>query len=452
MLRGERRGRGLKGEMNFARNAAGLLLTSAVGIPISFATSVVLARFLSVEDRGIYSLLTTFALVAVILGQMGWPTASIYRLRRVGSPAQRVATTGVVAVVVISTMIVLSCWQLRPLLSERFLNDAPARLFHLAVAAIPLQLLSLFFGSLARGTDRFVIQNAYKVLLDIGTLAIVCWALIVRDGALLELMVASLAIQAVCCSGYALAVLRHTGLSFGFDWRETRESMAFGLKSYLQALAGQIHERIDVFMIAYLLRDPEQVAFYAIAVGIVQRIMIVPTSIGSAAYPQLAGLGRAAGAEFAARINRQSLLSVLAAALVLALIVPWAVPLVFGEPYRASVMPLEVLLPGVAMFSIYKTLSRYFTAIDRQQANISTQIVSVIVNVLLNLWWIPLFGIMGAALASLASYALEAVLISIVFSRSTGVRLRTFLVVRREDFVQLRTHGTSFLRRVRTRD
>lgn len=435
--------------MNFARNVVGILFTSAVNIPLAFLASVLLARFLSVEDRGIYSLVSAFAMVMVMLGQMGWPTASIYRLRRVGSLPAQVATSGVLAILLISTIIVLVCIGLRPIISERFLNDVPPLVFHLALALIPLQLISLLFGSLARGINRFAIQNWYKFLLAGGNLAILTWVLFFRGGTLVEVMVASLTIQAVCVAGYVVSVLRHTGLSLHFDWRETRESVVFGMKSYLQALAGQIHERIDVFMIAYFLRDPEQVAYYTIAVGLVQRMMIVPESVGAAAYPQLAGLGVTSGAEFVSRISRQSFLAVLTAVLMLALVAPWFVPWVFGEPYRASVLPLVVLLPGIALFTIYKTLSRYFTSIDHQQANIATQALSVAVNIVLNLWWIPRFGILGAAMASLASYTLEAVLISIVFVRFTGVQLRSFLVVQRRDIDELHRRLLNFWQRVR---
>ncbi len=435
--------------MNFARNATGLLLTSAIGAPIAFLTSVLLARFLSVEDRGLYSLVTTFVMIAMIIGQLGWPTASIYRLRRAGSPPAQVASTGLLAVLVISTVILLACIGLRPILSENFLNDVPNRVFQLALAMIPLQLLSLLIGSFARGIDRFIIQNVYRFTLDVGTLSVLTWVLVFQGGALFETMVAVLTIQTLCVGGYALSVLRHTGLALRFDGHETRQSIVFGLKSYAQALAGQIHERIDVFMIAYFLRDPEQVAFYTIAVGLVQRIMVVPTSISSAAYPQLAGLGPKAGAEFISRVNRQSFLAVTGAAIGLALIVPWFVPFVFGEPYRASVQPLLVLLPGIAVFTIYKSLSRYFTAVNRQQANIWTQIASVIVNVGLNLIWIPKFGILGAALASLASYGLEAFLISLIFSRVSGIHPIGFLVVKREDFVQLAARVSNGWARIR---
>ena len=47
--------------MGFYRDAAGLLLTLTAGTLIGFATSVLLARFLTPEDRGVYALAISFA-------------------------------------------------------------------------------------------------------------------------------------------------------------------------------------------------------------------------------------------------------------------------------------------------------------------------------------------------------------------------------------------------------
>ena len=435
--------------MSFVRNVSGLLLTSVVSIPIAFASSVLLARFLSVEDRGAYALLVTFATVAVIFSQLGWPAATIFRLRRVQTPPARVAASGILVVLTLSALTVGLCVALRPDLTERFLGETPATLFFLAVAMVPVQLLSLLFGSLARGIDRFVVQNIYKLLLGLSTLAAMTYVLVHRGGGILEVMMASLAVQALGVLGYLVAILRETGFSLRVDWKEIRESLVFGLKSYLQALAGQVHQRVDLFMIAYFLQDTKQVAFYAIAAGLVQQLMIIPESVGGAAYPQLAGLRAREGAQFVARVSRQSVLWVLLAALSFGAVAPLFVPLVYGEAYAASVAPLLVLLPAIVLIAIYRVLSRFFTAQDRQQANMVTQVVSVLVNLILNFLWIPQYGILGAAAASLVSYGLEALLISAVFVRLTRTRPSEFLVAGRDDLAEILTRVRAAAERLR---
>ena len=60
--------------------------------------------------------------------------------------------------------------------------------------------------------------------------------------------------------------------------------------------------------------------------------------------------------------------------------------------------------------------------------------MSSTVNVGLNLVWIPRYGIMGAAFASLVSYVVETILIVTAFRWMTGASVKEMLVLRRGDW------------------
>jgi Na+-driven multidrug efflux pump len=81
--------------------------------------------------------------------------------------------------------------------------------------------------------------------------------------------------------------------------------------------------------------------------------------------------------------------------------------------------------------------------------NLVTQAFSVLLNILLNLWLIPRYGILGAAWASLVSYSCEAVLITSVFVSGSGRTLRQLFVPQRADFESYRRRLSLFLRRFR---
>jgi O-antigen/teichoic acid export membrane protein len=202
-------------------------------------------------------------------------------------------------------------------------------------------------------------------------------------------------------------------------------------------------------MIAYFLGDPSQLAFYAIAVSVVQRLNLLPASVATAAYPQMAGLQEDDAAHFACRTSRQSLVWVLLVACALAALAQILLPLIYGEDYRASVLPFLILLPGMVLLTIYTVLGQYFTAMDRQGVNIAIQSASVVVNVLLNLWLIPRHGILGAAAASAASYALEATLITAAFVVSSRRRLDEVFLLRLEDLDPYRRRARVLWRRLR---
>jgi O-antigen/teichoic acid export membrane protein len=419
--------------MSLFRDATSTLSTSIAVAVIGLGTSVVITRWLSVDDRGLYSVATNFAGLLALVLNLGWPTASIYRLRRVGAPPAQVASTALLSVVVLSAVGLLAASPFAPQIAHRFLVGAPTLILYLAVAVVPFPLAVNNFTSLARGIDRVDLSNGARLAMGIGTLLFACVALIVVRGGVEAALIAHIAAFAAVAVGLLTSVFRLTGITARIQLAEIRGSARFGLKSYAQSLAGQAHERIDIILLALLLRDPAQVAFYTIAAAVMQRMKLVPESIAITILPRLASISPEEGARTTSMACRHAIAGVSVAALGCLVVGPLAIPLVFGEPYRASIPAFLILVPSIVFLTIYRVLARYFTAIDRQQINITSQLVSLVTNVGLNFVLIPRYGIAGAAFASLVSYGLEMTLIVAAFRTATGSRLRDFLVPRRRD-------------------
>lgn len=419
--------------MSFARNAVGVLFTSAVGIPVGLAVGIVLARFLSPEDRGLYAVATSFAGLAVIFGQLGWNMASIVRLRRASIDPAVVASNGTVLMLTVGLAIFAALALFQPLVSRELLDDAPPIIFFLAIATIPVRLLTTSFAAIARGIGRFGINNVFRFLGGFLPLPCFILVLVVYDGGLAQVFAIALAIQVFLALGEMVAVLRHTGIAWRVDRSEIRESLRFGSKSYAMSLAGHVHQRVDIFMIAYLLADPAQVAFYAIAFGLVRRLRFVPESIAVAAFPELSSLSPSAAASFVCKLSRQATVGIVPVLVVAAVVGVLAIVPVYGSPYQASVAPFLVLLGSFPGLAVWATVARFYIATDRQKVTIGVQVAGIVTNVVLNLLLIPQIGILGAAVGSLVAHTLEGVLLTTAFVRHTGRSFRELFLFTRAD-------------------
>ncbi|MFH0946844.1 MAG: oligosaccharide flippase family protein [Planctomycetota bacterium] len=424
--------------MNFARNATSLLLTSVAGVGIGFVTGIILARFLSTDDRGAYGVVLTGAEMAVLLTQVGWGAASIYRLRRSGAAPDRVVTAALFLVVAASVFTFAVALPLKPFLLDRAPPGFPAGAFYAGLFLVPFLLAGTVFSGICRGLDRFAWQNIYQLTLKAGLLLVLGILLILLQAGLMMALLGLLAVQIVASLGLFGVVARHTGVARRIDFNEVIESAKFGFRNYLQVLAGQIHERADILMIAYLVEDNSQVAFYAIAVSLVALVQLLPESFATALFPKLAGLPEDQVGPFTARVSRSTLFTTLVMVIGMALISGLFVPFAYGAEYASSVRPLLILLPAVVFLSIYRVLARYFVSLARQTVNIVTQTVSVVVNIGLNLVLIPRHGIAGAAIASVISYGLEAVVIWIAFARSSGCGFKETFIPGPSDFLDFR--------------
>lgn len=434
--------------MRLFRNTVSVLATSLASMPLYFVTSIVLARFLTVEDRGLYGVSITTVGMAALISELGWGPATIYRIRRVGVAPGSVASAGIVAALMLGLIVVGVGLSLDDWIRARFLDNAPPWVLYMTLAAVPIQILWMLFASMARAIDRFGLQNAMQLLLHAGRLIGMSVALILLGGALREALTVYLAMLALVTAGVTGSVLRQTGLE-PFRFREMTAAFSFGLRSYAARIAGHIHERVDIFMIAYLLGNTRQVAFYAIGAALMGQLKVVPESVARALFPQLAGTPEEHTGALAARVARHSFVWVLVTVVLAAPAAPFLIPVIYGSDYKASVLPFLVLLPGMALFTRYRVLSHYFVSLGLLRPVVMIQVTSVVLNVSLNWLLIPRQGILGAALASTISHATAAVWVNLVFCRHAGISNAATLLPRREDAEPYRRRLEMLRRRLR---
>src|SRR5215813_14020668 len=136
--------------MGFVRNVAAVLLTTAASIPLGLLSSIILARRLSIPDRGQYALLVTFSAMLLVLSQLGWPEAAIHRVRRHRVPAARAFATGLWANAAICAVVFTLAMWVRPWLAPLVLHGAHGQLYALAALGGSLAI----FGEFLRGSAR----------------------------------------------------------------------------------------------------------------------------------------------------------------------------------------------------------------------------------------------------------------------------------------------------------
>lgn len=416
-----------------ARNAGSLLATSAAQLPIGLAASILITRALTIEDRGLYALAFSIASAGVIVSQLGWPSAVIYRLRRSKAPPETVAGTALATALGLSALAAILGWSFERPILDTFLPGAPRVVLYMALALIPAELTGMFMSGVARGLDRFGWQNSYRIGVSLGRLSAFGLLIIVAGGSLMQFLGASLAVSALGALGLCVVVLRFPRQRPRATAGELAATARIGAPVWVHALAGNLHERVDIFMLAALLHQPERVALYAIAAGLVGYLKLVPEALAQATMPELAARQREQAGALAADTLRHGMLFVVSSLILAAALVPPLIPRVYGWPYADSVLPFLILLPGVALHAVYRLLARYFFATDRQRVNVAIQLVAAVFNIALNALWIPLWGIAGAALASLVTYSLEGGVMILLFCRSTRISPRRALVPDRAD-------------------
>jgi len=200
--------------------------------------------------------------------------------------------------------------------------------------------------------------------------------------------------------------IRSVGVRWAWEpalWREIR---AYGARVYVGGLAAQATLRLDqMLMSAMGLVAP--LGIYAVAVAVASGVGPVFAAL---AVVVLHRATRAAKDETPAReIGRVLELALLVGLPVVfagIALAPSVVPFVFGEPYRPSVLPAQVLLVAAFFQGMNAILGNALRAIGRPGRSSIAEGVGCAVTVALLLVLLPRYGALGAATASLAAYAL----------------------------------------------
>ncbi|HEU4429406.1 MAG TPA: oligosaccharide flippase family protein, partial [Myxococcota bacterium] len=378
--------------MSLLRNVAATVATQGLTAPLGLLTQILLARLLPVAERGHVAIANEVVFLTVSVIQLGWPQATVFRVRNVGTPISVAAAGAVYAGLALAAIAVAAGLSAPSAWTEQLLAGAPRIVLLIALATVPFELLGQLATGVARAADRFDLHNGYPLLSTSLVLGCVSFGLIGLGASAAHAISAQLVGTALAAATILALVLRASGFSPRVPAAELRASLGYGVTGHLQSVLANAHLRIDVLMLAALLQDPSAVAVYTIAATIVNRVRVIPAAIAIAVFPSFAEADASEAARLTARVLRHSTLVVTLSVLALVPAMIWLVPLLFGTAYEASVPLALVTLPGATLLSVQAIVGRYFAARNLQRVNVFCSGLGLALNVIANSLLIPSLG------------------------------------------------------------
>lgn len=421
------------------------VFATGIGIVIGFVN----ASMLGPSGKGDFYLLTLLPVTIVVLLQLGLPTSLSYYVAR-GQALGTVRKSIILTVALCVPAGVLAAL-LIPVWQSSFLRGLPSEQIVLAILVLPLAYNATLTTGILLGRQSVqwyslvnVVQSLVSIVLFVGLVGVLGLGVV---GALLAYLLHSCIGTVGWFVGARRAVARvrdATSVSYDALFR-------YGLPYYPGSLTQFFSLRLDIFLLAFLLADPSApIGFYSMAVTIAGLVFFLPNAVSTLFFPHVAGSDRADADRQVPMVSRVTLLMTGSLAITL---VPIAIVLihVLLPAFDQSLPPLFVLLPGVVALSLTKVLSSYVAGVGMTGATSKVNVSALLVNIVANLVFIPLFGIMGAALASLISYTYSSIVFSVMASRLTGTGVPDFWVPRAADAHYTVSTSMSMMRRLRRR-
>jgi O-antigen/teichoic acid export membrane protein len=396
---------------DFVKNVFHTLASRGVLIGIGLVTNILITRGLGPENKGVYGLVMTMILVGIQFGHLGMHSSNTYFVARDKSIWGRLFANSI-GISIVSGTVISGMLLLFNFLQPNFFK-IPGGLHYglIIVIATPLALMSLLFKNLLMGVQLFKKNNYFEIVSRI-VYALVIVGLYITGhlnvlGALLAFLVEHIAVIII----EGLYMRKHAPKPHKPSASLFRTNISYGLRAYIAVFLAFLVIRSDVFLVNYFL-DMEKVGYYHSAVFLIDQFNMLATVVAGILMPRLTS---SESVEYRYKLNMKVVKTM---AIVLALIglflVLAAKPLIlllYGEPYLPSVSSFRVLVVAAIFLSLETLMAQFIAATGMPIQIVWYWLFAFALNLILNIIFIPMYGEVGAAYASVISYFLILVLV-----------------------------------------
>ncbi len=418
---------------------------------LALGISVILARALGPSARGLFGLailIPTILSKFCICGQdmVNATFAGLHKDKRSALFQQTLIVT--VLGSLLSVLIICAFYFWLPFEKGQF-DQLSHRTILLTCLVAPTFLWSNLLINLVRGVGRVssaVMINIVQYAVRFGLLL----AVLVGFKGGLESAILIMALSPLAAVVLAMWNLREyvTLQPKEFSGDFFKKSLVFGTQVCLTTLAGFLVYRIDQGILGYMV-SMEEVGMYMVAVGVAERLKILPNSIASAFLPWLANdlSGRQ---DQVPRVFRLTMVVGIGSMLLISILGAPAILLVYGRAYSGSISPFLMLLPGVTVLVAASVLFSDLATRKKPKYSVYTSYAVLTVNVILNFCLIPYMGISGAAAASSISYIL-AFSMAIAFYRYESKIAFKEMIPGKKDIADIFKYTVSALKKLKVK-
>ncbi len=421
---------------SISKNSAITFSSQILIFALGLITSIILARTLGPTGRGIYALIILIPAVMLRLGSLGIEAANVYFTGSKRYQIKDIVSNSLLSSILLGLVLIFLFWGMAHLnIFHRFLNSNQINSFYLwlVVLTVPLSLLSGFLNNIFLGKEEIAKYNKINIFRSVLQLiTIIIFLLILRQrvfGAVISYVLTIIGITLFII----LSIRKITKISLSFNRRLFKDSIKYGLKCYFGNLAQFLNYRLDMFLVAAFL-TPTAVGYYSIAVGIAEKLWMLPGAIATVLFPRISSLKDAEANNLTPRVARYTFLITFVTSLILAILAQPLIKILFGSAFLPSVTPLLILLPGIIALSGCKVLTADLAGRGKPQFGTYASFTSLGVNIPLNLWLIPKWGISGAAFASSVAYIIATIIVIIAFLNISKRSWSDILLIKKEDF------------------
>ncbi|SES42894.1 oligosaccharide flippase family protein [Salipaludibacillus aurantiacus] len=400
-----------------------------------FFVSILLARLLGPEGKGIITAVFVFPLLMVSLADMGIRQATAYYVGKGEHKLSEIISSIAFLWIITSAssiLIVLVYFLLGP-------SDQYAWIILLvALASIPIKLIEQYAKGIMLGKNRISTINISQLLrlaANILSVLLLVWLfdLGVLGAALVQIIMAlTIAIY------YLIKVTNYHKIKFKpvSPLPKLLFMRGFGFAAALFII--NLNYKIDIMILDRLV-SAEEIGLYSVGVNFAELLWQIPSAVGMVLFAKsTTSKNQVDAVERSTAILRLVLPIMVISSIFIAVFAPYVIRILYGIDFIESGNILRILLPGICFITVSKILHPDLAGRGYPLFALRVFILTLLINILLNFLFIPTYGVNGAAFASTISYIVSGIGFGYVYSRKERIPMSNIFIIKRSDISRVK--------------
>ncbi len=410
-------------------------LFGILSIVLAYLFRIILARSLTLEEYGLFYAVFSFVSFFLFFRGFGTQTALVkfisqYRIKKEYDKV-KTAIFSVFTIQMLSSLVMgVVLFFLAPFLAENyFRNENAILLMRLFVIYIFLSVIFKILRNIFSGFQKFKIFSLMEPIRMLTTIAFLIMFLIYDQGVLSPIL-------SLIVGWSFVIILFFPFLTKTFDFGKykvsnvknmTSKILWFGLPLMFVGVSSKVISNIDTLILTYF-STLEQVGIYNVILPSSLIFLFIGNSLSTIFLPLSSSLWTEGMNEKLAynltKSYKYTLLFTVPLILVTLVYANLFLDLFFGEAFVEGTAAFRVLLIGILFYTLAVINNSVLSGIGKPKLVMKILLYASIINLVLNIILIPLFGIMGAAFSTSFSYIFVLFLNYEILRKSINLKLK----------------------------
>lgn len=397
--------------------------------------SILIARILGPTGKGIYAMTLLVPSMLLLLGEFGITMANVYFVGKKKIKRSALSCNSLIFGLINGVILVLIFLAIYPFIKDSVFKGVDSVYIYFILIIIPFSLTTQYLDGILVGLLK-IKQACYITIIQtiINTVGVVVILLVLSGHTIMDILVFSMIMTISLFVFYMLYIEKLTGFAKKFSWKSFKKCFNYGSKGYLANMFMFFNYRLDMFMVNFFM-GITAVGYYSLSVGLAEMMWILSGTIGFVLFPSVSSINKKDAAELTAVTCRHSFFLTLILCIVAAFFGKYAIEIAYGKAFLPSYLPLLILLPGVLIISTATLTSSYLNGIGKVIYSPIITSTMLIINIILNILLIPIYGIVGAAIASSICYSYGGMLGVFFFLKNSDIRLKDIYIIKKDDIL-----------------